>query len=547
VGDLTDAEIRQRASEDPTPWLAELDARGRVVTVRVAGELRRVAVEDVARYRDALGVQPPLGIAAAHLEAVAQPLESLAMRWARTHGPFTAADLARRLGLLPAQVEPALRALISAGRLLEGAFLPGQSGTEYCDADVLRLIRRETLARLRNQVAPVEAAVLARFLPRWHGIGGARGGLPRLREVLEQLEGLALPWSELERAILPARVPDFSSRMLDELGALGELVWIGQGALGSDDGRVALYRRERVATLHEPVPKVELTTPLHERIYTHLETRGASFFAQLRALDPGASEREVDAALWDLAWAGLITNDTFAPLRLLGRPLPRRGSLPAGGRWSAVSQLHLARPDETTRAHGRALALLERWGVVSREAATVEGLAGGFAQVAPVLRALEEAGRVRRGYFVEGLTGVQYAHAGAVDRLRAARSDEAHEATTLSAVDPANPYGALLPWPGESPAPRRVAGARLILVDGLPVFYLEKGGKKLRFFPAAEETGRLDAALAELRNVARSRRHGQLHIAEVDGEPALRSRHLPRLTGVGFRLEPNGIVLGKDR
>jgi ATP-dependent Lhr-like helicase len=543
IGDLTDGEIALRSTEDPAPWLAELEARGRVLRMTVAGEARRVAVEDVGRYRDALGAAPPPGVAAVHLEPVAQPLEALAARWARTHGPFTAVELAHRLGLPMPAVERTLAGLVSSARLLEGAFIPGGSGTEYCDPDVLRSIRRETLARLRNQVAPVDAAALARFLPRWHGIGEPRGGLARLREVIEQLEGLALPWSELERVLLPARVPDFASRMLDELGARGELVWIGQGALGSGDGRVALYRRDRVPALHDPQPTVELPTPLHQLLHTHLETRGASFFAQLRTLDPAASEREVDAALWDLAWAGLVTNDTFQPLRMLGRPLPRRGIMPVGGRWSAVSQLAAARPDDTTRAHTRALTLLGRWGVVSREAVTVEGMTGGFGAVAPVFRAMEEAGRIRRGYFVEGLTGAQYANPSAVEALRAARADGAHEAITLSAVDPANPYGALLPWPGDSPAPRRVAGARVILVDGVPALYLEKGGRKLRFFPAADDPACLAAAFAELKSVARSRRHGQLRITEVDGEPALRSRYLSTLEKLGFRIEPSGIVL----
>jgi ATP-dependent Lhr-like helicase len=545
IGDLTADELRARAAEDPQPWIDELLARGRAVSLRIGGEPRYVAVEDVARYRDALGAQPPPGIAAAHLQPVEHPLESLAARWARTHGPFTVAELGRRFALLPAQVEPVLRNLVSQGRLLEGAFNPARTGTEYCDPDVLRLLRRATLARLRNQVAPVEASVLARFLPRWQGVGTKRGGLPRLREVIDQLQGLALPWSELEKVILPARVADFHPKLLDELGAMGELVWIGRGALGSDDGRVALYRREQVALLADPTESAELPTPLHQLILTHLETRGASFFAQLRALDAASDERVVEQTLWDLAWLGLITNDTFQPLRALGRARPKRGAYPLGGRWSAVSQLIGTRPEETARAHARANLLLERYGVVSREAVASEGTAGGFGAVAPVLRAMEEAGRIRRGHFVEGLAGAQFAHAGAVDRLRAARNDdEAPDVLTLSAIDPANVWGALLPWPEEPtdlPRPRRVAGARLILVEGVPVLYLESGGKKLRLFPGAE--AHLEAALGELKLVAKARRHGQLRIAEVDGEPALRSKHLNRLEQLGFRIEPSGLVL----
>jgi len=544
VGDLDEDELRARATADPRPFIDEL--RGRVVRVRIGGAMRFIAVEDVARYRDALGAEPPPGIAAAHLQASAQPLESLTARFARTHAPFSAVDVARRFALLPAQVEPVLRALVASGRLLEGAFRPGGTGVEYCDPDVLRRARRATLARLRNQVAPVEAAALARFLPRWHHVGSQRTGLPRLREVIAQLQGLALPFSELEEAILPARMAGFQPRLLDELGALGELVWIGRGALGADDGRVALYRRDQVALLSDAPEPAAPSTPLAERLLAHLSQRGACFFAELRALDPVSDERAVENALWELAWAGLVTNDTFQPLRLYGRPRPKRGALPLGGRWSAVSQLIGTLPDETTRAHARTLQLLERWGVVSREAIATEGLPGGFGAVAPVLRALEEAGRIRRGHFVDGLTGAQFAHAAAVERLRSARSDDETPAVlALSAIDPANAWGAILPWPDEAHA-RRAAGARLILVEGVPVLFLEAGGKKLRLLPGADEPAQLEAALAKLRALAHRRRHGELRVTEIDGEPALRSRHVSRLEQLGFRVEPSGLVLTVD-
>jgi ATP-dependent Lhr-like helicase len=457
IGDLASAEINARTAEDAKPMLETLTRSGRAIKVRIAGKERWIAIEDVARYRDALGVAPPPGVPLAFLEAQPEPLLALVARWTRTHGPFAAdgSEPARRFGLQPAQVQPVLARLINDGKLLEGEFRPGGTGRELCDPDVLRLIRRDTLARLRNEVAPVDAAVLARFLIRWHGIGSTRTGLVRLREVIDQLEGLPLPFSELERAILPARVADFHPRMLDELGATGELVWVGRAPLGSDDGRVALYRREHVAALlaGEIADNPDLPSPRHREILEHLRTRGASFAPQL----PGASERpdEVVSALWDLAWLGLVTNDTFAPLRALAAPRRRgpRFTFPAGGRWSAVSELAGAAPAETVRAHARALMLLERYGVVSREAVASEGLSGGFGAVAPVLRAMEEAGKIRRGHFVDGLQGAQFAHAAAVDRLRAARApDEERPVVTLSAIDPANPYGALLPWIASSDA-----------------------------------------------------------------------------------------------
>jgi ATP-dependent Lhr-like helicase len=523
LGDLDRDELAARARVEVGPLLDELLAAGRALSVRIAGQPRFVAGEDAA-----------------------QPLESLIARWARKHGPFTPVEPARRLGISVEEARAMLDGLVASGRLLAGGFDPRHTGREYCDPDVLRRIRRATLERLRGQVAPVDGPALARFLPGWHGIGEPRGGLDRLRQVVAQLEGLALPWSELERAILPARVTSFEPRLLDELGALGELVWIGRGALGADDGRIALYRRAQVPLLAEPPAAEPPTHALEALLLSHLETRGASFFAPLRALAPSASELEIEHALLGLMWAGRITNDTFQPLRLLGRPRPRRGALPVGGRWSAVSQLHRAGTvDATARLHTQALTLLERWGVVSRETALVEELPGGWTEVARVLGALEEAGRVRRGWFVEGLSGAQFAHARAVDRLRAASASTPEGAVlTLAAQDPANPWGALLPWPGPEDRAarlRRVPGARVVLVGGVPVVYLE--GRSLRLLPAAFEHGRLARAIEGLRALARARRHGQLRVSQIDGEPALRSPHLARLEPLGFRLEPNGIVL----
>jgi len=548
VGDLSDAELVARVDGEIRPMLAQLLDSGRAVRVRIAGQERWIAVEDAAKYRDALGVVLPAGLPAVFLLPSTNPLETLVSRWARTHGPFTADGrvVAARLGLLPAQLAPLFRTLVAEGRLYEGELLPGGSGVELCDPEVLRLIRRDTLARLRNEVAPVDAAVLARFLPRWHGIGSNRGGLGRLREAIDQLEGLALPFSELENSILPARVPDFQPRMLDELGASGELVWVGHGALGSDDGRVLLYRREHVAALYDLPPTPELPTDLHRAILTHLSDRGASFVAQLP--DAQTHPEQVVKALWDLAWLGLVTNDTFAPLRTIGRTIrgPRARLAPPGGRWSTLASVAGAVAAETVRAHTRALMLLERYGVVSRAAAAAESLPGGFATVSGVLRAMEESGKIRRGHFVDGLLGAQFAHAAAVDRLRAARNIDDPTILTLSALDPANPYGALLPWPAEGA--RRVAGARVVLADGVPIFFIERAGKKLRLLVslASVDEALVARALFELKRIAASRRHRQLRIEEIDGVPALHSPHGTVLERAGFRVEPGALVLSAD-
>jgi ATP-dependent Lhr-like helicase len=547
VGDLSEAEVALRSAGDPRPLLATLAASGRALELRIAGELRWVAVEDVAKYRDGLGAALPAGVPAAFLAPVERPLEALLQRWARTHGPFAATGEApaRRFGLTADQLQPALRALVTDGRLLLGEFRPGQTGAELCAPEVLRRLRRTTLARLRNEVAPVEAPVLGRFLPRWHGVGDGGRGVARLRQAIEQLEGLALPLSELERAILPARVSDFQPRMLDELGASGEVVWIGHGQVG-DEGRIALYRRGEVAALLAPAEPAT-TSPLAERLLAHLQAHGASFVAQL----PGATEDPdaVTSALSELVWAGRATNDTFRPLRALLAPRRTRTRLvfAAGGRWSAVSEVLGVRPSETVQAHARAQMLLRRYGIVSRAAAAAEELPGGFTEVAPVLRAMEEAGKIRRGHFVEGLEGMQVAHPGAVDRLRAERDGAVIRCVSLSAIDPANAYGALLPWPARDgkATPRRVAGAEVVLANGEPVFYIERGGKHLRLFPLADEQ-LYRAAFAQLRSIAARRRHRQLRIEEIDGEAALHSPRAALLERGGFRVEPGALVLSAE-
>jgi ATP-dependent Lhr-like helicase len=564
AGDLGEAEIAARfatgdaAESTPAAALDALVRTRRAVRMRIGGEPRWVAIEDVALYRDALGAAPPPGVPEVFLAPSQAPVEGLLGRFGRSHGPFTTAEVAARYALPAAQVEALLGAMAAQGKLVRGAFRPGGVEHEWCDPEILRRIKRRTLAKLRNEVAPVESAVLGRFLPAWHGIGQAGRGRARLEEVLGQLEGLPLSFQELESAILPARVSDFAPRMLDELGAMGWLVWVGHGALGSRDGRIALYRRDRVAALlAPPEPPAELGA-LHRAILDHLAGRGASFFVALLAACAPARSEEVLEALGDLAWAGLVTNDTFQPLRLLGRARAgtgrrraRESALAASGRWSLVRELMAGAPSATESAHRRALQLLERHGVVSREVAAIEPLAGGFSAVYPVLRAMEEAGKVRRGYFVEGLGGAQFAFPGAIDRLRGMRQggDEDAAVVVLSAVDPANPYGWLLPWPAQegtedgNAGPRRVAGARVVLVNGEIVLYLDKGARRLVTFPAAAQRERLIQAARALTAVASTRRGKMLRIETIDGAPARRSPHAEALHAAEYFADPRGLVL----
>jgi ATP-dependent Lhr-like helicase len=556
VGDLTTAEVAARCESDPAEWIESLAAHRRIVSIRIAGDARWIAAEDAALYRDALGCVPPAGLAAALLEPVRDPLDQLLLRFARTHAPFPATAIAARFGLVPAQVESLLGGLEARGRLVSGDFLPGGHGREWCDAEVLRRIRRRTLTRLRGEVAPVDARVLARFLPVWQGVAADVGGARRLDEAIAQLEGVPLPFSDLERAILPARVRDFDPRLLDERGAMGQIVWVGCGALGERDGRIALYRRERAGLLVEPPARPDELGPIHRAMLEHLERRGASFFAELLRAAAPSGERETLDALWDLAWSGLVTNDTFAPLRALAhRAEKRRPGKPASagfvaGRWSLVAELATPGADATRRAHARALVLLDRWGVVARDSLVHEAIAGGFSAVYPVLRAMEESGKIRRGLFVDGLGSAQFAFAGAVDQLRAARERrDAPEAVLLAAADPANAYGAVLPWPAQrqpdAGQPRRTAGARVVLVDGELALYLDRSGRQVLAFAGVGEGEALAIAAGALRALLADRRRRALRIERIDRDPALDSPLRSAFEAVGFRPDYKGLSLDR--
>ncbi|HEX7173193.1 MAG TPA: helicase-related protein, partial [Candidatus Limnocylindria bacterium] len=564
VGDLRTDEVEARCADglDAADALRELERTRRAVRVRIGGEERWIAVEDVARYRDAVGASPPPGVAETWLEPGDAPLDALLVRWARSHAPFTADAPAARWGASRAMVEDRLRGLARDGRVLEGAFRPGGAAHEFTDPDVLRQLRRRSLARLRREVEPVEPEVLARFLPAWQGIGGTSGGLGRLVEVVTQLEGVPMPASVLERDVLPARVAGYTPRLLDELGAAGEVVWIGRGSLGRDDGRIALYRRDRVDLLATAGSGDDRPSePIHEAIRQHLQRRGASFYPQLRAAVADArNEEELLDALWDLVWAGEVTNDTFASLRALSLPRSRSKAAPrpgrvvalgpprAAGRWSLVADLVGEERTPTERGHALATALLERHGVVTREAVAAEGIAGGYASVYPVLRAMEESGRARRGYFVAGLGAAQFALPGAVDRLRAARDEEEGGVRILAATDPAQPYGAALPWPRRADDERlplqRAGGAYLVLVDGAAMLYLERGGRSLLTLPAAADPERLDRAVAALPTlIAHGGPMRELRLERVDRGPTAESAIADRLEGAGFRPSYRGWIL----
>ena len=733
IGPLSAAEIAERCRDAGAApaWIAELAAQRRIIEVRISGEQRLAAIEDAGRLRDALGAALPTGIPVAFTELLPDPLGDLVARYARSHGPFTAAEVAHRYGLGIAVVTGMLHRLTADGRIVEGEFLPSLAGPQWCDAAMLRMLKRRCLARLRQEAEPVPAEVLAAFLPAWQdalhdaaagpgaqGLPGAgsRQGRRRARQpgpdavysVVEQLAGAAVPAAALESLILPARVEGYAPAMLDELTAAGDVVWAGAGALPGGDGWLVLAPAESAPLLLPPPGEITMT-PVHETVLAVLGGGGALFFRGLadRVVDrvttqhaeigPAAvletadgttaaarttpsrtrdgpeaatraasrvralsrvSDQAVAAAIWDLVWAGLLTNDTLAPLRTvlgpgkswapgpnpgpaaepagpadglaaggsraagapggqppfaagLGRPGGRlsarrpgfgRGSLPShagpptvSGRWSLLPP---ADPDPTRRLHARALSLLDRHGIVIRGVAAAERVPGGFGALYQVLRAMEETGQCRRGYFVEGLGAAQFALPGAVDRMRAmadsvlmsptghadggqaapadapwltagapvgqaalpsapwpvpgsspaaGRTGTEPAVVVLAAADPANAYGAALPWPPRPDEtagghrPGRKAGALVILVAGRLVLYVERGGKTLLSW--TDDPVLLEPATAALAGAVRAGALGRLTVERADGGGVYDSPLAHALEAAGFRPTPRGLRL----
>jgi len=600
-------------TNEVSAWLVDLESDRRLIRVRVGGEERWGAIEDAGRLRDALGVALPTGVPDVFLEPVPDPLGDLVARYARTHGPFTGREVAHWFGLGMAVVADVLRRLVASGRVVEGELRPIESGgaghtSDFCDAEVLRTLRRRSLAALRAEVEPVAALDLARFLPSWQGVGVGLRGTEGVLRAVEQLSGAVVPASALETLVLPSRVSAYSPALLDELTASGEVIWRGHSSLPGDDGWISLHLAETAhLTLAAPSEEIDLTD-LHRNVLGALAGGGAFFFRTLSDSVAGADDHELTAVLWDLLWAGRVTNDTLAPLRALlaggrtahkprrsgprstryggrstslgalsGRRLStspaalpsRTGPPTAAGRWSLLPALE---PDGTVRSYAAAEVLLDRYGILTRGSVVAEGISGGFAGVYRVLAAAEESGRVRRGYFVEGLGAAQFATAAAVDRLRAqsrplpdgpapygAGRGENATSLVLAASDPANPYGAALGWPTRAAdpgdqsggittarsghKPGRKAGALVVLVDGALTLYVERGGKTLLSW--TNDPSLLQTAADALALAVREGALGKLTVERADGDPVLGSEHplAAALTGAGFHPTPRGLRL----
>jgi ATP-dependent Lhr-like helicase len=602
-------------AKDVSAWLVDLENDRRLIRMRIGGQQRWAAIEDCARLRDGLGVALPVGVPQAFLEPVPDPLGDLVARYARTHGPFTGRDVAEWFGLGIAVVTDVLARLVADGRVVQGELRPiesggGVHGKDFCDAQVLRTLRRRSLAALRAEVEPVPAVDLARFLPLWQGVGAGLRGSEGVLRAVEQLAGAVVPASALETLVLPSRVQAYDPALLDELTTTGEVIWRGHSALPGDDGWISLHLAETAhLTLAPPSQDLDLSER-HRDVLATLGGGGAFFFRTLSDAVASNDDEALTLLLWDMVWAGRISNDTLAPLRALlaggrtaykarrtaprsarysgragslgalsGRRLstgrtsmpPRTGPATAAGRWSLLPAIE---PDATVRSYATAEVLLDRYGIVTRGSVVAEAVLGGFAGVYRVLAAAEESGRVRRGYFVEGLGAAQFATAGAVDRLRAQsrplpdgptpsgaeHRDRAPSAVVLAAPDPANPYGAALGWPTrvtdlcdepERPAPGfvsghnpgRKAGALVVLVDGALTLYVERGGRTLLSWTS--DPTLLQSAADALALAVREGALGKLTVEKADGNSLLGSDHplATALADAGFHATPRGLRL----
>jgi len=597
LGDLSWIEIVKRCDLTLDPlaadkWISGLLEQGRILQLKIIDEERFVAAEDASRYRDALSIPLPRGIASALADPVESPLVDLISRFARTNGPFSLEDICARFNLLPDQLDVALDELGRSGRLISGDFIKPRLDREshtnptsdnvverqWCDANVLRIWKQRSLARVRDQIKPASPEACMRFLIDWHGIGRRCKGPEALLDVVQQLQGIALPASCLERDILPARILDYRPGELDELCTNGEVLWQGRGKHGTHDGRIALFLSQSFNQLTLPAHSEEVADELSNRIREFLTSNGAVFFSAIHSAI-GGFRNDVFESLWRLVWQGEVTNDTLAPVRSLIRPTgsaapSRSRQTPTGrrfssrrsvrarsqrttllpgteGRWSLLSTPDKDVSSPTERKMEQVQQILDRMGIVTRESVATENIPGGFSAIYPILRALEDLGKIRRGYFIDGLGGAQFAAPGADERLRNLTSQEnvgSTKSIAISAVDPANPFGVIIPWPSvaghKAIKPQRTSGALVLIQGGLAIGYLNRGYESLTTFrhttsdlPAMPKV--LAAAIAKLTGS-----HGPILLASIDGHPAQDSDLAPDFLTAGFQSSSSGLRHG---
>ncbi|NLG47814.1 ATP-dependent helicase [Gordonia sp. (in: high G+C Gram-positive bacteria)] len=592
LGPCTREEIadRYRGDDALPPLLVQLLGDGLLIEVSMRGVPKLAAVDDAARLRDGLGIPMPLGVPVAHLQAVADPITDLVHRYARTHGPFTVADIVADLGMAPAVVARALDDLAGRRAVIEGEFTaltPDQQASQWCHSDVLTQLRRGSLAAGRAEVEPVSADAYTRFLLGWQRITDTTRprGVAGVAAAVEQLAGQPIPASAWETLVLPSRVDDYQPAMLDELTASGEVVWSGHGGIGGADGWVALHLADSAPLTLRPASDFEPEAP-HTALLEALDRMGAVRFRELSTAlaDAGTpiGDQELPEILWDLVWAGLVTNDSFSVVRAALDP-PRtaastatsahrtRGRAPrlraarlsshylagattvatpahVGGRWSVIRRVDV---DPTAAAAATCEVLLDRYGVVTKGSVAAESTEGGFARIYKALAVFEDNGQVRRGYYIDGLGGAQFAAGHTVDLLRESvvpSRDQRTEAVVLAATDPANPYGAALDWPDRpvesGHRPGRKPGAVVVVVGGRAVVFVERGGKTVLTFETDEQA--LATAAGALVRAVTAGHIPRIHIDQVDGEPVRRTALGEQLVAAGFATTPRGLRMNYD-
>ncbi len=561
-------------TEVPLSTLEE-NLRGRVMRVRIGGREHIAQTLDAPLLRDGLGVPVPPGVAA-QVATIPDALQQLVGRWVRTRGPFTLRDLADAFGLAVGAAYEPLHRLIDQDKVIPGHYRQGVDEEEYVAAEVLRIIRSRSLAAARAQTQPVTQSAYGRFLPAWHNVS-ASGVRPALRgadgvfTVLEQLAGVRLPASAWESHILPSRVGDYSPVMLDELTASGEILIVGAGKAGARDPWIMLlpadYAEQLLPQAEEP--QLSLT---QSQVMERVRGGGGYLFSDLLGpLDERTTTSdELREAMWDLVEAGCLSPDSFAPIRarLAGgkgksahrtRRRPQRSRIRSGrtsfanttppdmvGRWAATPR---ADTDATRRSVALGESLLDRYGVVTRGSVVAEDILGGFALAYKTLSGFEESGKALRGYLIEGLGAAQFSTPATIDRLRGhADSDDVigwpsgtrePDVYVLAATDPANPYGAALPWPTQGPT--RAAGAIVVLIDGLLAAHITRGGKTMTTFFEGFPEGigdPLPLVIDALDEAVRAGRMQPLGVEKFNGESAFGLREY------GARVTHKGVKIG---
>ncbi|WP_206436420.1 ATP-dependent helicase [Corynebacterium hylobatis] len=542
-----------------TTFSGGLDSLGdRIMEVRIGGRAHLAQTPDAPLLRDALGVPVPPGIPA-QVDTILDALEQLVSRWVRTRGPFVLRDLAADFGLAVSAAHSALQPLLADARVIEGRFRQGIEEQEYCAADALNIIRRRSLAAARAATQPVSQSAYARFLVDWQQVAPV-GQRPTLRgadgvfTVLEQLAGARLPASAWESIVLPSRVADYSPLFLDELTSSGEILIAGAGTAAARDPWIMLLPADYAAEL---VPEVEAAglTFIQERVVEILRRGGGFLFADLqRELTDLVTSAELREAVWGLVDAGLVSPDSFAPVRARlattggttahrARRRPNRSRLrhgpplDMGGRWALTVP---ASTEATARSVVQGETWLDRYGVVTRGSVVAEDVLGGFALAYKVLSGFEESGKAMRGYLVEGLGASQFSTPAVIDRLRGMDNGgfppdlQNPDVHVLAAADPANPYGAALPWPETGPS--RAAGALVVLADGLLLAHVTRGGRTLTLFDDVNTdlvVGALAAAVDQ-----------PLTVEKINGESAFDSPLLGALREAGASISPRGVRIG---